>query len=71
MLYPPEIIRLLTPEGFNQAFEEEMSKHPTHLKAYEAVEERHEHHYKIRKYIDFESFRVCRSKMIKRGRKRN
>jgi hypothetical protein len=69
MIYPKEVLRLLNVEGFNQAFEEELPKHRTHLQAYEAVEEVHERYFTFRRYMDFENFRRSRYQMIRARRK--
>ena len=69
MVYPPEILRLLTPEGFNQAFDEKIGHFSTYSEAYEAVEEIHQRFFTFRKYSDYESFRVSRTYFLKKVKK--
>jgi hypothetical protein len=69
VIYPPEILRLLTPEGFNQAFEEAMKRHNTQLDAYLEVAARHEKYFGRERYQDFVSFRMARYKMLNKKRK--
>lgn len=67
--YPPEILRLMNHEGFNQAFEEELPKHETQFDAYMAVEERREKYFDKAYYSDFQSFRNTRYKLLSKKRK--
>lgn len=69
MVYPPEILRLLEIDGFNKAFEEKMAEHKTYSEAYEEVERLHYAKFGKRKYSDYESFRVFRTRLIKKSKK--
>lgn len=64
---------LLTPEGFNKAFEKSLKAHQNkkYKDAYEAVENIYEMCFGIRKYSSYESFRQIRIRIIKKNKKRN
>lgn len=66
--YPPEILRLLHIQGFNEAFDEELPKHKTQFEAYMAVEELHERYFTFPKYSDFQSFRNCRYALLAKNK---
>ena len=69
MVYPPEILKLLDFEGFNEAFEQEMPKHKTYYLAYEKVEQLYAEKFGKRKYTDYDSFRRCRYNYLKKDTK--
>lgn len=70
--YPPEILRLLHVQGFNDAFDEALSQHETQEKAYYAVEDLHIDKFGFSRYCDFVSFRANRHRFLsKRRRERN
>jgi hypothetical protein len=50
---------------FNSEYENELGKHPTYKKAYEATEEKFRNLIGYNKYSDYNSFRNVRSRVIK------
>lgn len=62
----PNILRLVTPEGFNEAFEERLPDFKTYQEAYESVERLHNAHFGRNKYKDYESFRTIRGRILKK-----
>ena len=65
-----KIIALLNPEGFDERFWHMASQTKTYKQAYELVEQEYEKNFKKRKYADYNSYRNCRDKRLKR-RKNN
>jgi len=61
-----KIIALLSPEGFDQRFWEVASETKTYKEAYELVEKEYQHNFKQRRYSDYNSFRNCRDKRLKK-----
>tara|TARA_R100000700_G_C3101363_1_gene98296 strand:+ start:165 stop:365 length:201 start_codon:yes stop_codon:yes gene_type:complete len=61
-----KIIALLTPEGFDQRFWEVASETKTYKEAYELVEKEYEENFRQRKYSDYNSFRNCRDRRLKK-----
>ena len=61
-----KIIALLTPEGFDQRFWEVASKTKTYKEAYELVEKEYEANFRQRRYSDYNSFRNCRDRRLKK-----
>jgi hypothetical protein len=59
--YPPEVLALQTPEGFEQAFHVLFGSdtYKTRALCYEDLEAEFEHLYGRRKYEDYNSFRNC------------
>lgn len=55
--------------SFDQLFEENLTPHSTYKSAYERAEEEHVKLYGHRRYADHESYRVSRSRRVKRRRK--
>ena len=62
-----KIIALLTPEGFDQRFWEVASETKTYKEAYELVEKEYQENFRQRKYSDYNSFRNCRDRRLKKG----
>ena len=62
-----KIIALLSPEGFDERFWKVASETKTYKEAYEIVEQEHEKYFKKRKYSDYNSYRNCRDKRIKKN----
>ncbi len=61
-----KIIALLTPEGFDQRFWEVASETKTYKEAYELVEKEYQENFRQRKYSDYNSFRNCRDRRLKK-----
>lgn len=61
----PHIQRLLTQEGFIEAFYEQCADYKTHEEAYEGVERLYERYFGKRKYSNFNSFRQVRDRITK------
>ena len=66
--YPPHIMKLNTPEGFDDWFFEFMGDYTRYEEAYEATERNHINYFGRRMYSDYNSYRVCRDRRLK-GRK--
>ena len=64
-----KIIALLTPEGFDKRFRSNAAKTKTYKEAYEQVEEEYQKYFLSRKYSDYNSYRNCRDKRIKKANK--
>ena len=62
-----KIIALLTPEGFDERFWEVASETKTYKEAYELVEKEYQENFRQRKYSDYNSFRNCRDRRLKKG----
>lgn len=62
----PHLKRLLTQQGFIEAFWEFLSYYQNHEQAYEAVERQYEGEFGQRKYNNFDSFRKCRDKFLQK-----
>tara|TARA_R100000655_G_scaffold62757_1_gene101230 strand:+ start:413 stop:634 length:222 start_codon:yes stop_codon:yes gene_type:complete len=62
-----EILALLSPNGFDDRFWKYAKETKTYLEAYERTEIEHEKHFGKRKYADYNSYRNCRDKRIKRN----
>ena len=62
-----KIIALLTPEGFDQRFWEVASETKTYKEAYELVEKEYEANFRQRRYSDYNSYRNCRDRRLKKG----
>lgn len=58
----------MSARDFDKMYEDNLSKHPTYKSAYEATEKQHEQITGHKKYRDNESFRVSRSRRIKKHR---
>jgi hypothetical protein len=67
--YPPEVLALQTPEGFEQAFWNlyTSSEWKSRERCFELLSDEFEHLYGYRKYSEYNSFRV---QMATRHRKR-
>ncbi len=62
-----EILALLSPNGFDDRFWKYAKETKTYLEAYERTEIEHEKNFGKRKYSDYNSYRNCRDKRIKRN----
>ena len=51
---------------FMEVFEEKLSRHSSQRAAYEATEKIHERLTGHRKYVDFESFKVVRTRKLRK-----
>ena len=63
----PHIQRLLTTEGFINAFWAMCSDYNTHMEAYEAVERLYERNFGKRRYASFESFWQVKKRYLDRN----
>jgi hypothetical protein len=57
------------PIDFDRQFEQNMSRHQTYKAAYEATEQQHQHLTGHRRYSDHDSYRVSRSRRLKRKKR--
>ena len=64
-----KIISLLTADGFDKRFFELASETNTYKKAYENLEIEYENYFGKRKYSDYNSYRNCRDKRLKKAKK--
>ena len=62
-----KILALLSPKGFDERFWKHAKESKTYLEAYEKTEMEHEKHFRKRRYSDYNSFRNCRDRRIKRN----
>ena len=62
-----KILALLSPNGFDDRFWKYAKETKTYIEAYEKTETEHEKHFGKRKYSDYNSFRNCRDKRIKKN----
>lgn len=63
------ISKLATKQGFNEAYEKETLRTRPNEKAYEVTEELRVKYFNERAYSSFDSFRICRNRMIKKRAK--
>tara|TARA_R100001440_G_scaffold171_3_gene530 strand:- start:2805 stop:3002 length:198 start_codon:yes stop_codon:yes gene_type:complete len=61
-----EILILLRADGFVQKFWEKTKNHSTYKAAYEELEKEYEELFGERRYSDYNSFRICRDRKIKK-----
>ena len=66
-----KILALLTPNGFDERFWDVAAQTKTYKMAYEIVEQECEEHFKIRRYADYNSYRNCRDRRLKKAQKHN
>jgi hypothetical protein len=59
-------IALLTADGFNQRYEDEIKNHPGYRQCYEALERELMELIGQRRYSSYQNFKSCRSKILKR-----
>ena len=57
---------IATTDSFNKLYEDNLSKTDSYKKAYELTEKEHIKEFGDRKYSSYSSFRVVRSKIMKR-----
>ena len=62
-----KILALLSPNGFDERFWKYAKETKTYVEAYEKTEIEHAEHFGKRKYSDYNSFRNCRDRRIKRN----
>ena len=62
-----KILALLTPNGFDDRFWKYAKETKTYMEAYEKTEIEHKKHFGKCKYSDYNSYRNCRDKRIKRN----
>lgn len=56
-LVPVRVLKMITSEGFIQAYHKARGLHMTNYDAYESCEEDYEKHFGKRKYSEFQSFK--------------
>ena len=61
-----KILVLLRADGFIQRFWEKTKIHKTYKSAYEELEDEYEGYFGERRYSDYNSFRICRDRKIKK-----
>ena len=64
-----KIIALLSSSGFDKRFWDLAGETKTYKEAYELVEQEYESNFKTRKYSDYNSYRNCRDKRLKKAKK--
>tara|TARA_R100000781_G_C4047528_1_gene116294 strand:+ start:258 stop:470 length:213 start_codon:yes stop_codon:yes gene_type:complete len=64
-----EIIALLNPDGFDKRFWDLAKESKTYKQAYEELEKEYILHFKKRRYADYNSYRNCRDKRLKKANK--
>ena len=62
-----KILALLSPKGFDERFWKHAKESKTYIEAYEKTEMEHEKHFGKRRYSDYNRFRNCRDRRIKRN----
>ena len=62
-----KILALLSPKGFDERFWKHAKESKTYIEAYEKTEMEHEKHFGKLRYSDYNSFRNCRDRRIKRN----
>ena len=62
-----KILALLSPKGFDERFWKYAKESKTYLEAYEKTEIEHNKYFGKRRYSDYNSYRNCRDKRIKRN----
>jgi hypothetical protein len=60
------ILILLRADGFVQKFWEKTKTHTTYKAAYEELEKEYEELFGVRRYSDYNSFRICRDRKTKK-----
>ncbi len=63
-----KIISLLSPEGFDERFWDLASQTKTYKEAYEKLEQEYEEYFSKRKYSDYNSYRNCRDRRLKKAK---
>tara|TARA_R100001443_G_scaffold84823_1_gene91477 strand:+ start:364 stop:558 length:195 start_codon:yes stop_codon:yes gene_type:complete len=61
-----EKLLLISADGFIREFWKKTKKHKTLISAYEELEIEYQEIFGKRRYSDYDSFRVCRDRKIKR-----
>tara|TARA_R100001143_G_C3313841_1_gene111451 strand:- start:544 stop:759 length:216 start_codon:yes stop_codon:yes gene_type:complete len=64
-----KILALLTPNGFDERFWDYAAQTKTYQEAYDIVEGEYESNFNKRKYSDYNSYRNCRDKRLKKATK--
>ncbi len=64
-----DIIKLINPREFVQAWFNMLPNYPTYVAAYEALEEIYSGYFGRRKYSEYKSFEVIRRRMHSSGKK--
>ena len=60
-----DVNKLVSRQGFINAFWQELKNHKTQVAAYEALEEKYELHFGQRRYADYNSFRQLKNRTLK------
>ena len=63
-----KIISLLSPEGFDERFWDLASQTKTYKEAYDKLEQEYEEYFSKRKYSDYNSYRNCRDRRLKKAK---
>lgn len=66
MRIPKRILKLRTPTGFDELFEQEISRHRTHKEAFQVLNDEFEEAFGEPRYTSYDSYRISRSKRIKK-----
>lgn len=56
---------MLSPQGFDEVFEKEASKHPTYRKAFRELNREYREVFGQPRYSNYESYRISRRQRIK------
>ena len=67
VLVPKRVLKMITPQGFIDAFLQAKKSHITQYDAYEICEQMHEKYFGRRKYSEFQVFKAILSR--KKNRK--
>ena len=62
-----KIISLLSSEGFDERFWDLAAQTKTYKEAYEKLEQEYEDNFSKRKYSDYNSYRNCRDRRLKKA----
>ena len=69
-IYDKTILKLVSFDGFNQRYEQNMRVCNTYKNAYLKTEEQYEGVFGQKKYASYDSFRIIRSRKMKKNKKK-
>ena len=69
-IYDKTILKLISFEGFNQRFEQNMRVCNTYKNAYLKTEEQYKDVFVEKKYASYDSFRIVRARKMKKNKKK-
>tara|TARA_R100000664_G_scaffold4828_1_gene9559 strand:+ start:2092 stop:2307 length:216 start_codon:yes stop_codon:yes gene_type:complete len=69
-IYDKTILKLISFEGFNQRFEQNMRVCNTYKNAYLKTEEQYKDVFGEKKYASYDSFRIVRARKMKKNKKK-